>query len=359
MIQPILSLFTKPFVISFAISVLATLGVIKFFTQKGWLDNPKNNKKANNNTHTYPVPRGGGIPIFLGILTVCLIFLPLDSLTISIISALLLTLVVGVLDDIYDISPYLRLLTNIIAAVILVTAGIKMEVISNPFITGEVINFSEISLGFLSGNLITCLISILWIVWCMNVVGWSGGVEGQLPGFIIIASGVIGALGLDHGQDITQWPLIILSGALAGAFLGFLPFNFFPQQIMPGYSGKSIGGLMLGTLAILSGAKVATAILVLGIPMADGLLAIIRRFSKGKSPFWGDSQHLHHLLLKIGVPKTKIALIYWIFSILLGSIVLNLNSRQKFYAFALVFAALVAISFTLQYLLKKRKGGVN
>lgn len=355
MIQPILSLFTKPLVISFVVSVLTTLGVIKFFTQKGWLDNPDNNKKAKNNTHTYPVPRGGGIPIFLGMLIVCLIFLPLDNLTISIIAALLLTLVVGVLDDIYDLNPYLRLLTNVISAVILVSAGIKMEVISNPFIAGEVINFSQISVMFLSGALITYLVSILWIVWCMNVVGWSGGVEGQLPGFIIIASGVIGALGLDHGQDITQWPLIILSGALAGSFLGFLPFNFFPQQIMPGYSGKSIGGLILGTLAILSGAKVATAILVLGIPMADGLLAIIRRFSKGKSPFWGDSQHLHHLLLKLGVPKTKIALIYWTFSILLGSIVLNLNSRQKFYAFALVFAVLVAISFTLQYLLRKRR----
>ena len=178
----------------------------------------------------------------------------------------------------------------------------------------------------------------------MNIIGWSCGVDGQLPGFVTIAAVIIGILGLRANQDITQWPVIILAAACAGAYLGFLPWNFYPQKIMPGYSGKSLAGFFLAVLAILSGAKVATMILVLGVPMADAVLTIIRRVATGHSPVWGDRGHLHHKLLDLGFSKRRIAVFYWLFSVVLGVGALFLNSQQKFYAMVMVFVILVAFS---------------
>jgi UDP-GlcNAc:undecaprenyl-phosphate GlcNAc-1-phosphate transferase len=81
---------------------------------------------------------------------------------------------------------------------------------------------------------ISDILAVLWIVWCMNIVGWSAGVEGQLPGFVAIAAVFLGILGMRFASDFTQWPVIILAAAVSGAYFGFLPFNFFPQKIMHG-----------------------------------------------------------------------------------------------------------------------------
>ena len=114
---------------------------------------------------------------------------------------------------------------------------------------------------------------------------------------------------------------------------------------MPGYSGKSLAGYFLAVLSILSGAKVATMILVLGVPMADAVIAIGRRVSQGHSPVWGDRGHLHHKLLDLGFSKRQIAAFYWLFSAILGAGALFLNSTQKFYAIIMVFFSLLAFSF--------------
>jgi UDP-GlcNAc:undecaprenyl-phosphate GlcNAc-1-phosphate transferase len=133
--------------------------------------------------------------------------------------------------------------------------------------------------------------------------------------------------------DRTQLPLIILSGAVAGAYLGFLPFNFYPQTIMPGYSGKSLAGLLLAVLSILSGAKIATVVLLLGIPVIDAVFVIIKRLVKGRFPLTGGPDHLHHQLLKSGWSRPQIAIFYWLISLILGLISLFLNSQQKLYFF--------------------------
>jgi len=183
----------------------------------------------------------------------------------------------------------------------------------------------------------------------MNFIGWSGGVEGQFPGFVAIAAATIGALSLRFSADITQWPVIILAAITAGAYLGFLPFNFYPQKIMPGYSGKSLGGFLLGVLAILSTAKVGTLIVVLGVPLADGLYSILRRVFSGRSPVWGDRGHLHHRLLDLGWGKRKVAIFYWVITAFLGFLALNLNSRQKFYTMAMIAALLGAFLLWIRY----------
>lgn len=343
------SLLVESLTVSFLVSFLATPIIIFIFRKKGWLEYPEvRKKKYSNVTHSKAVPRGGGIPVFVSIVVTCLVLLPFDFHLKVILVAALINLIIGVLDDISDINPYYRLIANLATALIVVISGISIKVITNPF--GGIIPLDKPFL-FIS---LSQIITIVWIVWCTNIVGWSGGVEGQLPGFVTVAGLITGILSLRFGQDITQWPVIILAGAISGAYLGFLPYNFFPQKIMPGYSGKSLAGFILAVLAILSGAKLATVILVLGIPMADGFFSILRRLSKRKIPVWGDSEHLHHLLLKAGVSKPAIAIAYWCFSIIIGVIVLNLNSKQKIYAGVLVLTLVAILILSLKRLIKNK-----
>lgn len=308
-------------VASFTISTILTPLVRNFFISHNWVEDPLlKHTKTQNATALKPVPRGGGLPIFISVTLVSLIFLPIDKTLLAIIAASFLTLIVGLFDDVLDISPKLRLFTNFIAAATVVFFGVGIHYVSNPF--GGVIQLSYFSE----------LIAILWIVWCMNITGWSAGIEGQLPGFVSISAIIIGILGLRFSQDIAQWPVIILAAAVAGAYFGFFPYNFFPQSIMPGYSGKSLAGFYLAILSILSGAKVATLILLLGIPMLDAIWAIIRRLRLKKPIYLGDGQHLHHQLLKSGWSRRKIAIFYTSISLFFGVLSLFLNSTQKIYA---------------------------
>ncbi|NTW43452.1 MAG: hypothetical protein HGB14_03220, partial [Anaerolineaceae bacterium] len=118
---------------------------------------------------------------------------------------------------------------------------------------------------------------------------------------------LLALLGMRSGLDDAQITVVILAGLCAGAYAGFLPWNWWPQKIMPGYGGKSLAGFILGVLAILSGAKVGTMALVLGIPFVDAVLVIIKRIREGRSPVWGGREHLHHYLLDRGWGKRRIA----------------------------------------------------
>ena len=157
------------------------------------------------------------------------------------------------------------------------------------------------------------------------------GIDGQLPGVAAIAAITIAALSLKFSADITQWPVIILAAITAGAFLGFLPWNFYPQKIMPGYSGSILAGYLLAILSILSTTKVGTLMVVLGIPLVDTGYTIVRRIMAGESPVWGDRKHLHHKLLDAGLSKKQVVYLYWASTALLGVLALYLNTSTKFY----------------------------
>lgn len=344
--------FFVSILVSALISWVVTPLVKNFFISHHWVEDlVKKQKKTYNVTALKPVPRGGGIPIFISILVTSLIFLPFDKHLLGILLAAFFTLIIGIWDDIKDISPKLRLISNILVALIVVASGIGIAYISNPF--GGVIDLSflKINFNFFGPHsiwVISDLLAVFWIVWCMNIVGWSTGVDGQLPGFVAISAFFIGILGFKYATDISQWPVIILAAVVSGAYLGFLPFNFFPQSIMPGYSGKSLAGFFLAVLAILSGAKLATVIFLLGIPMLDAIAAIIRRIKNRKPIYIGDGQHFHHQLLKLGWSRRQISYLYWSVSLVLGLISLLLNSQQKIYAFLgialLFFSSFILIS---------------
>jgi len=350
-------LFLGPLLLSFLLALLATPLAIKIAWKFNLIDDPKKQKRSNV-THTYPVPRNGGLPIFIALFISALIFLPADKHLFGILLGAFLATVVGVLDDRFNLSPYFRLLTCFACAAAVVGAGIGIAFVSNPF--GGIINLShpQISFTFLGQTrtiwILSSLFALFWIVWCMNFIGWSGGVEGQLPGFVAIAAITIGLLSFRFSADITQWPVIILAAITAGAYLGFLPYNFYPQKIMPGYGGKSLAGFLLATLSILATAKVGTLIIVLGIPLIDAFYSLLRRLLAGRSPVWGDRGHLHHRLLDLGLSKRKVAIFYWLVTAILGILALNLNSEQKFYTIIMLAVLFGGFLLWINYFTKSR-----
>jgi UDP-GlcNAc:undecaprenyl-phosphate GlcNAc-1-phosphate transferase len=244
------------------------------------------------------------------------------------------------------LNPYVRLAFGLLACLCVVAGGIGIAFISNPF--GQVFKLDQPQIPFfLLGKLrhiwvLADLFALLWILGLINFVNWSKGVDGQLPGIVVIAAITIGISSFRYSADITQWPVAVLSFLTAGAFAGFLPFNFYPQKIMPGYGAGAIAGFMLAVLSILATAKVGTLFMVLGIPLIDACFVMIQRILKGKSPVWGDDQHLHHKLLKLGWGKRRIAIFYWIVTLTLGILALRLSPQGKLYTIIILILILGA-----------------
>lgn len=328
------------FLVSTLITLLATPIVRGLAIRWGLVDDfAKRPHPAH--THTGIIPRAGGLAIYLGTILTILLFLPVTKLVIGIMITISILTIVGLVDDKGDVNPYLRLATNITAALVVVGAGAGIPYITNP-LTGGVILLDtwRLSFNFLGYHSILVwadLFAFVWILWTMNIVGWSAGVDGQMPGFVAICAFVLGLLSMRYtGADPSQIFVTILAFLVAGSFLGFLPWNVYPQKIMPGYSGKTLAGFFLAILGILSFGKLGTAILVLGIPTIDAAYTLLRRLGTGKSPVWADRGHLHHRLLDLGWGKRRIALFYWGVSAILGIIALSVNSQQKLFMLLLV-----------------------
>jgi UDP-GlcNAc:undecaprenyl-phosphate/decaprenyl-phosphate GlcNAc-1-phosphate transferase len=313
-----------PAVGSFLIAVAVTPAVMWWYRRNQWLDDPKT-KDHPKVVHTYPVPRGGGIPIMAAAGVMAIIFLGIDKYVIGILAGAAVLTAVGVMDDIKDLNPYLRLGLGVVAAALAVAAGIRIDFLSHPW--GGIINLPP---------LVASGLAVVWIVWLMNIVNWSKGVDGQLPGVVVIAAVTIGVLSVRFSADVTVWPVIILAMIVAGAYGGLLVFNVYPQKLMPGYGGGALGGYLLAVLAMLSTVKVGTALVVLGVPLVDAGYVIIRRLWAGKSPVWGDRAHLHYQLLDLGWSKRQIAAAYWLVTAVLGAVALRLNAQQKFYTILMV-----------------------
>lgn len=331
-----------PLIIAFLITAVITpisLGLIK---KMGLLDDPKTHRHPGI-IHKKIIPRGGGIPLFIGIVLAGIFFLPLTKTVVALFAAGLIALLIGVADDKYDISPYIRFVGNIVVALIVVKSGITIPFITNPF--GGILYLNSIILPF--SIALSDIIAMLWIIWVMNMLNWSKGVDGQMPGIVAISAITIGLLSLRFAESDSFSKISLdLSFIIAGASLGFLIFNFHPAKIFPGYGATAIY-LLLSATSILSGAKLATAILVMGVPMTDGIFTILRRVLTGRSPFWHDKKHLHHLLLGLGISQRYIALFYWIISAILGALALVLSSTAKLFA---IIMLLVIVGGTLVFL---------
>lgn len=288
--------------------------------------------------HTRPVAQLGGIAIFVGFVTAMLLSLPLtrhgalvrDSYEVLRIWLLLtgatMLWIVALLDDLFDLPAWPRLIWQIICALVAVgpylweqrlygpadqARGIIFTAFNNPF--GGQINFHYDWSPWLA-----IAVTVLWIVGMTNTLNWIDGLDGLAAGVTLIAATILAL----HTYRLGQYTVMLLPLALAGACLGFLPYNFHPARIFMGDNGAMVLGYLLAIAAIIGGAKLASALLVLGVPILDGIWMVIYRRSTGRRASAADRRHLHHRLLDLGLSQRQVVLLYYTISAAFGAIAL-------------------------------------
>ena len=341
-------MFVVAFGLAFCVAYLVTIPTI-FIAKKWGIVTDRTKRIHPAHTHIGIVPRAGGLPVYIAFMLVSLLFVEINKLYLGIMIASTATIVIGLLDDYFDVSPYIRFFLNIAISALVILFGLGIPFISNPF--GGVIHLDTWRVTFTvlgvrhSLLVFADILALVWLTWVTNMVNWSKGIDGQMPGFVAIAAFFLGLLSQRFVvHDVTTTNVLYFALIVSGAYLGFLPFNMFPQKIMPGYGGGALAGFWLGILSILSFGKVGTFVLVLAIPFTDALYTLIRRIKSGASPFRPDRGHLHHRLMDMGWGKRRIAAFYWIVTALLGCASLFLNGLEKLVVFVTI-ALLMGIFF--------------
>jgi len=315
-------------IISFFLSLLTSFFILKKFPQWNFLDNPK---KFNFSRKPVPLPGGVGIPVIFAL--VAILFLPLEKHIIGFSTAVLLLTLICFLDDRKGLKPILRLILQIIIALILIASGIGIEVISNPFGGHIDLSIFKINAFYWQGDfyqitVLADLFTIAWVLILINTLNWLDGVVG-LSTLSAASSGIVlGILSLT--EKVNQPEIAFLSFIFAAAVFGFLPFNIPPVKMLLGDAGAMPLGLIIAVLAIFSGGKVATAFLVLALPILDAFFVIIFRLVQRKKPWEGkDQAHLHDRLLAKGWSEKQILLLFFLVAIFLGIVTLFLGTLGK------------------------------
>ena len=342
--MPLLLAFLTAFAVSAAATPLARRMALRF----GFADKP-------NPRRSGPLkPRLGGVAIFLGFAAALALAYPLlpgrTAEEVQRVTGLalagLLVLVVGVIDDKLDLPAWPQFAAQIGAALLAMGSGILIEKITNPFgfsATESLIFFPEgVALAF----------TLFWLVGAMNTINFLDGIDGLAAGVVMVAAFILAA----HAWLLGQLTIALLPLALAGACLGFLPYNFQPARITMGTCGSMFLGFTIGALAIIGGAKAATLLLVLGLPVVDTGWTILRRLASGQSPLRGDRTHLHHRLLALGLGERQIVLGMYAASLALGILALLLSTRlAKLYAIGFVAAGTVLLAIALPHAARRRQ----
>lgn len=268
--------------------------------------------------HLKPMARLGGLAIFAAFLGGVYFSLPYPRTDFNeptrlkgLLIGCALMFAIGVYDDYRELKSIPQLIAQLVAASIAVAFGVAILEIPNPF--GGALPFQE---------WFAVLFTLFWLVGMVNTINWLDGIDGLAAGVTVIAGGVL----FIHTFRLEQYSIALLALALIGAALGFLLFNFSPAQIFMGSAGANVLGFALGVLAIIGGAKVATALLVLGIPILDVAWQILSRLRAHHSPFAADRGHLHHRLLDLGLSQRAIVMLYYTFTACSGVLALILPS---------------------------------
>ena len=346
--------FILYFFLAFVLAVALTPLIKKLAFRFLIVDTPGSHPKK---IHAAPMPLLGGAAIFLSFLLPLALYLGLDKpdfnivpvkFFIGIVLGGLVLILGGALDDKLNLPPKILWLFPALASLIVVWSGIGVGIkfISNPF--GQPINLDYIFLGRpLSGIFI-------W-VWMMGMIFTTkllDGLDGLCAGIALIGGLTMFALSLTEkiNQPITATLAIIFSGAI----LGYLFYAFNPASIFLGEGGSTFLGFILGVLAVISGAKIATALLVMGIPILDVAWVIVKRLWYKRSPFSGDRQHLHFKLLDIGLSQRQAVLILYGISAVFGSVAVFLQSMGKLIALIILLAIMVAIALITVMIYKRQ-----
>ncbi len=324
------------FLIAVGVSLVFTPISVKLAHRFGVIDVPTDGRRV----HNQPIPRLGGIAIYLGTISSILLILPLSKEVAGMLIGGSLIMVTGVIDDIYVLSAKVKLACQIICASVLYYFGIRIHFVGIPFGEGYVYFPWVISL----------IITVIWVVGITNTINLIDGLDGLAAGVAAIAS-----FSLAYIAYINQRPEVaMITLAVAGGALGFLPFNFNPAKIFMGDGGALFLGFMLAAVSIIGPMKGAAAIatvipvLVLGLPIFDTAFAIYRRLIKGKPIMEADKGHLHHRILSQGMDQRKTVVILYAISGILGVAAVLVNKSMFFDG-----AVLIVLTSALIYVFTK------
>ena len=337
------------FLLAFIVSFMATPYTMKVAEKIGAVDIPKDKRRM----HKKAMPKFGGPAVIIGFL-VSVIYLLIVMSTehtidlfgpeqygkklLGMFLGIVVISITCIVDDIKTIKPITKLIGQVLAAIIVVVFGIRIDEFTLPFIQSQEIE------GFLS-----MLITVLWIVGVTNAINLIDGLDGLSSGISVISSISLLVIFVLNGSPFIA---IVLITALAGALVGFLPFNFAPAKTFIGDTGSNFLGFSLSIISILGVAKTYTAavivlpLIVLGLPIFDTLWAIIRRLIKGKSIkaiFKADKGHLHHRIVAKGFSQKQAVLILYGISATFGIFAVILLDSGIWKALSFLLMVIVAI----------------
>ena len=309
--------FVLVFGVGLVVALISTPLAAAWGRRRGIVDKP-----GTRRHHKGEIPRTGGIALFVAFMAAALLsqWLPVprqdpNELTrfVGIVAGLCFLLVMGYIDDRYELGPGPQYVIQAASGLIAVLFLVFIERIMNPF---------SDQLFIFPYWWMTVIVTLLWIMGMINTINFLDGLDGLVAGVGAIVSAVLALHMLREGQ----YSVALLPLALLGATLGFLPFNFYPAKIFLG-SGSLILGYAIATLGIAAGAKLALLLLVLSIPIVDVAWLIISRLRAGESIGQADRRHLHFRLLDLGLSQRQVVLLYYGYCVLLGTSALLINSR--------------------------------
>lgn len=337
------------FFTALGLSFLITPFVIRLAVKLGALDVPKDNRRV----HKDPTPLIGGLAIYIAFTAAVIIFMPLTREVIGLIAGGTFITVSGLVDDIRPMKARTKLILQIVGALILVFSGITIKFVTNPF--DRVYGMTDI--GWLSVPA-----TIFWIVGVTNAFNLIDGLDGLAAGIAGISCITLFVVSvLNNRMDAA-----ILTAALAGGTIGFLPYNFNPAKIFMGDTGAQFLGFILAAISIQGAIKSAAAIVItvpvlaLGLPIYDTLMAMLRRFKNNRPVMEGDREHLHHKLLDLGLSQKQAVFVMYLISSLLGISAIfatELNTIQSFFVLICVLCIVVIISRQIGLLKKNNEEG--
>ena len=317
----------EPFLIVFLASALLAAALTPVC---GWLgfrwqlvDRP-----GGRRAHTGVVPRSGGIAVFLafagGAGLALAAWPPADAAEVhrlaAVLGGTLLVFLFGLWDDRRSLPAWPQLAAQAGAGLVAVAGTVFIERFTNP-LTDQLVVIPQV-LPFFGWGVVGA-ITIFWVMGMMNTVNWLDGLDGLAAGVAFIAA----ALFAIHSYRLGQPEVALFPTALAGACLGFLPFNFHPARVFMGTAGAMVLGYALATLSILAPARIATALLVMGIPIVDVAWIIVHRWRRGSPADQAGRDHLHHRLLDVGLSERQIVSLYYMFCLVFGAVALAAPSR--------------------------------
>lgn len=340
--SPAALLFIGSTLVAFLIAIAATPMVAALARRFGLLDVP-----GGRRIHPQPIPRPGGLAIAIAFGVAIFAFWLVDRVaggpflipeevrsprfTLTALAALV-GLAVGFLDDLFDLRARWQFLGYLLIAAIVVYAGIRIDFVSDPLSGDRLVELAPaVAVGF----------TLFWVVGMNVALNFADGLDGLAAGVAFIAAFTLGAAALlpQVSEPFVAWMAFTLGGAIAG----FLVFNFHPAKLFLGTTGVAFLGTMLAVLSVFGTAKVATALLVLAVPIIDTFYVLLRRAVRGQPPFAPDRGHFHHRLLEIGLTHPQAVLLIYALTAGLAALAFVVSGIAQIVTFA-AFALLLGIA---------------